>query len=143
MKINSLMKNAALLLAFGSVLFLNSCDLFGEEEPVEAPVAGFTFDVNNTTGVVEFTNTSTGDDVSYSWTFGDGTTSTEFSPSKTYTESGDYEVSLTATNEGGSDTETKTVAVELEVVVTDTEAPVITLTGLALVEIDLGDSYAD
>lgn len=56
---------------------------------------------------VTFTNQSTGA-TSYSWTFGDGGTSTAANPSHTYTAAGTYTVSLTATNSCGSDVETKT-----------------------------------
>ena len=44
---------------------------------------------------------------SWSWTFGDGGTSTQQSPSHTYQVAGTYTVSLTVTTDGGSDTETK------------------------------------
>ncbi len=56
---------------------------------------------------VGFTDESTGSPTSWSWTFGDGGTSTAQNPSHTYTAAGDYTVSLTATNAEGSDTETK------------------------------------
>lgn len=39
--------------------------------------------------------------VSYSWDFGDGTTSTEASPTHRFFQSGQYDVTLTATNEKG------------------------------------------
>ena len=45
----------------------------------------------------EFVNTSSGG-LSYSWSFGDGTFSTEHSPSHTYTDVGDYFVKLTVFN---------------------------------------------
>lgn len=47
---------------------------------------------------VRFTNTSTNSD-SWRWDFGDGSTSTERSPEHVYTASGDYDVTLTATNQ--------------------------------------------
>jgi PKD repeat protein len=69
------------------------------------PTASFT--PSTTSGeaplTVNFTNTSTGDPTpTYSWTFGDGGTSTETSPSHTYSTAGDYIVTLQATNTGGS-----------------------------------------
>lgn len=56
---------------------------------------------------VNFTNLSTGA-ASYSWDFGDTGSSTQANPSHTYTETGNYTVTLTATNSCGSDVETKT-----------------------------------
>lgn len=75
-----------------------------------APVANFTG--NPLTGIkpltVNFTDTSTNTPTSWSWNFGDSTTSTSQNPSRTYTNAGNYTVSLTATNGGGSNTVTKT-----------------------------------
>jgi hypothetical protein len=56
---------------------------------------------------VSFTDQSTGVPTSWSWTFGDGGTSTARNPSHTYTAVGTYTVSLTATNANGSDDEIK------------------------------------
>ena len=81
---------------------------------------------------------------SWSWTFGDGATSTLANPSHTYTASGLYDVSLQATNAGGSDTETKTGYIEVFVNGTDVYAPVAAftcspLTGVAPMNIDCTD----
>ena len=57
---------------------------------------------------VNFTDQSTGDITSWSWDFGDGSTSTAQNPSHDYTAPGTYTVSLTVTGPGGSDTNTKT-----------------------------------
>jgi PKD repeat protein len=57
---------------------------------------------------VDFTDESSNDPTSWSWDFGDGGTSYQQNPSYTYDDPGTYTVSLTATNEYGSDTETKT-----------------------------------
>ncbi len=56
---------------------------------------------------VLFTDASTNEPTSWSWTFGDGGMSTLQNPSHTYAAAGTYTVSLTATNAGGSDTEEK------------------------------------
>ncbi len=56
---------------------------------------------------VDFTDISAGAISSWSWSFGDGGTSTLQNPSYTYTALGSYTVSLTVTGPGGVDTETK------------------------------------
>jgi PKD repeat protein len=48
-------------------------------------------------GVVDFTNTSGGSSLTYTWGFGDGNTSNATSPTHTYSTSAIYNVSLTAT----------------------------------------------
>lgn len=73
------------------------------------PVTAFT--ANQSIGksplVVQFTDQSTNSPTAWSWTFGDGQTSTEQNPTHTFTALGSYTVSLTATNAIGSDDETK------------------------------------
>lgn len=72
---------------------------------VVAPLASFTSVISATDPLsVAMTDTSTGVPTSWSWDMGNGTTSTEQSPSVTYASAGTYDVSLTATNAGGSDT---------------------------------------
>jgi hypothetical protein len=59
---------------------------------------------------VTFTNESVGYGLSHQWDFGDGVgTSTEVNPTYTYTEPGDYQVSLTVTNGVNQDTFVRTV----------------------------------
>ncbi len=56
---------------------------------------------------VAFTNTSTGQPTTWSWNFGDGSTSNLQNPSHTYTTPGNYTVSLTVTKPGaGSNAQT-------------------------------------
>jgi PKD repeat protein len=85
----------------------------------EGPSSGPTPPTANFTGTpttvitgnsVSFTDTSSGDPTSWSWTFEGGTpsTSTAQNPTVTYNTIGNYDVSLTVTNSEGSDTETKT-----------------------------------
>ncbi|RXA20193.1 PKD domain-containing protein [Methanosarcina sp. MSH10X1] len=52
---------------------------------------------------VQFTDTSTGNVTSWLWDFGDGETSASRNPGHTYVEAGIYKVSLTVSNEYGSD----------------------------------------
>ena len=56
---------------------------------------------------VSFTDQSTHAPTSWSWTFGEGGTSTAQNPSHTYNDAGTYTVALTAANAGGSNTCTK------------------------------------
>ena len=63
--------------------------------------SAFTYTVNEDTGTVTFINISE-DAKTYLWNFGDGTTSTEINPVKSYSESGTYTVTLKATNEAGA-----------------------------------------
>lgn len=69
------------------------------------------FDADKTRGGstmdVHFTDKSTGAPTSWKWDFGDGATSTEQNPVHTYTTVGVYTVTLTASNENGSDTTSK------------------------------------
>lgn len=55
---------------------------------------------------------STNDPFSWDWDFGDGNTSTEQNPIHVYTEEGNYEICLIATNAGGYDVVCKTVFLE-------------------------------
>jgi PKD repeat protein len=74
-----------------------------------APVAGFYG--TPTSGeyplTVSFFDESVGQVSSYSWTFGDGGTSTAQNPTHEYAAAGDYTVTLTVTGPCGSDGETK------------------------------------
>jgi len=74
------------------------------------PVAAFSANLTSGTSplAVVFTDQSTNSPTSWSWSFGDSTTSTAQNPSHTYANSGTYTVSLTATNSAGSNTLTKT-----------------------------------
>ncbi|OPX68833.1 MAG: outer membrane biogenesis protein BamB [Methanoregulaceae archaeon PtaB.Bin108] len=77
------------------------------QPPDSPPVADFT--ANETFGLVpmtvQFTDSSTGQGLSYQWDFGDGTAnSTEQNPVYTYTVGGTYDVTLTVGNNAGSST---------------------------------------
>jgi PKD repeat protein len=81
--------------------------------PNQPPVANFTFSCNGL--ACSFTSTSSDPDGSitaYSWTFGDGTSSTAQNPSHTYAAGGTYTVRLTVTdNRGGTASASKSVTV--------------------------------
>ncbi len=72
------------------------------------PVADFT--QSSTSGLaplaVVFTDTSTGNITSYSWNFGDGTTSTVKSPTHVFSAAGTYNIVLTVTGPGGISSKT-------------------------------------
>ena len=73
------------------------------------PVANFSASATSTCiGIVNFTDQSTNTPTSWSWNFGDGTTSTQQNPSHTYATNGTYTVTLEATNAYGNDSEVKT-----------------------------------
>jgi PKD repeat protein len=80
---------------------------------VAIPLAAFS--ATPTTGpaplAVQFTDASTGNLSTWTWSFGDGTSSTTRSPQHTYTTAGTYTASLTVTGPSGSDTKTATITV--------------------------------
>jgi PKD repeat protein len=77
-----------------------------------APVANFTFfsKTPKAGDRVQFTDTSTGFPISWSWNFGDGGTSSDQNPAHTFGV-GTWQVSLTASNANGSSTRTQSVVV--------------------------------
>jgi PKD repeat protein len=83
-------------------------------EPLEA-----SFTANVTAGsvplAVQFTDESIGDITSWSWDFGDGSTSTEQNPEHIYVSAGNYTVSLTVSNAYGSDTCTREGYIQVSV----------------------------
>ncbi|MFN2396514.1 MAG: PKD domain-containing protein, partial [Bacteroidales bacterium] len=93
------------------LIFFTACSS-DDEEPTPEPIASFQFEVSDDNGLeVAFTNFSQ-HATSYEWDFGDGTgTSTEENVTYTYADGGVFTVTLTATNETGSDEYTKDVTV--------------------------------
>ncbi|MCB1045055.1 MAG: pre-peptidase C-terminal domain-containing protein [Acidobacteria bacterium] len=67
----------------------------------QAPNASFTSSVNGLTVNLTDTSTDDGSISSWSWNFGDGTTSSQRNPSKTYSSGGTYTITLTVTDNGG------------------------------------------
>src|SRR5262249_5371816 len=80
-----------------------------------APTADFS--ASPTTGVaplsVAFTDSSTGTPTSWSWTFGDGATSTVRNPTHVYATAGTFSVTLQVANAAGSDSLTRTGLVQV------------------------------
>jgi PKD repeat protein len=75
-----------------------------------APVASFMVDqrLGKAPFIVQFKDLSTNNPTSWSWQFGDGTTSSEQNPRHIYPQVGAYDVRLTVSNAYGSDTAYKT-----------------------------------
>jgi len=79
---------------------------------------------------VKFDGTATGGcpdaTTTYSWDFGDGTTSTEQSPSHTYAKAGNYTASVTVTDsKGGTSQKTVSITASAENFIPTPETPVI------------------
>lgn len=106
---NSFTKIAALFSFACLALCVASCGQDEEPDPsdpevIEAPFASFNYTIDEVnTLMVSFTNASI-DGKTYTWDFGDGTDLlTEENPTYGYKASGTYTVTLTVTNEAGSD----------------------------------------
>lgn len=97
------------ILGFLSLIFLIACT---KDDNKPKPTASFT--ASKTSVVVgesiQFTNTSE-NATTYAWSFGDGTTSVEASPSKSYSATGTYTVTLAATGAGGVNSATQEIIV--------------------------------
>ncbi len=92
------------------ILFLSGCGGTGEGDDKHLPTAAFdiSYIAENTR---KFENRSL-DAESFSWDFGNGTTSNEKSPTITFSE-GSFNVTLTARNGFGEDTVSKVVLIKL------------------------------
>jgi len=105
----------------------SSCGSFSDTAVVvnkPLPDASFT---STTVGLAAiFTNTST-NGTSYLWDFGDGNTSTAFSPSHAYETAATYSVTLTVTNDCGTDTFGPIPATVLNVSIEENELPSVSL----------------
>ena len=77
---------------------------------LNAPVASFSASptFGNVPITVSFTDQSTGSPASWNWNFGDGNTSTEKNPAHKYNKTGLFSVTLTTSNDNGSNALTKT-----------------------------------
>jgi PGF-pre-PGF domain-containing protein len=76
------------------------------------------FSASPTTGKaplkVTFTDKSSGTPTSWSWNFGDGSTSAEKNPVHNYSAAGNYTVNMTVTNQNGIDSKTQEIIVQGE-----------------------------
>ena len=105
MKAKKLIGLAGLL----TFIMLFSCS---KDEVKPKPVAGFTASKTSVMvgEAIQFTNTST-DATSYEWSFGDGTTSSQAAPSKSFDAAGTFTVALVATGPGGSNSSSMDITV--------------------------------
>lgn len=82
----------------------------GQQQGKILPTANF--DADTSTGLtVRFVDSSQNENSSM-WNFGDGTNSTDFSPTHTYPNAGNYTVHLTVSNANGTATAEKTISVQ-------------------------------
>jgi PKD repeat protein len=112
-----------------------SADVFGHgtaNTEGTPPVVGFTFSPEfPIVGTeIQFHNNTIGDTpIFYEWDFGDGISSMDIDPTHTYTATGDYEVTLTARNEFGSDVKSAILPVGILPVVGFTFSPLLPTIG--------------
>jgi formylglycine-generating enzyme required for sulfatase activity len=90
-----------------------------------APVASFTFSpaspaVNQS---VQFTDASSGNPTSWSWSFGDGTTSSLQHPAHAYPAAGTYTVTLTVANTSGSNSTSRSLTSGAPTTTTEVRLP--------------------
>ncbi|MEQ8550371.1 MAG: PKD domain-containing protein [Cyclobacteriaceae bacterium] len=136
-----------MLLSLASVTIMTSCD---EDEPevipATPPVASFTASASSVElgTAITFTNTST-DATAAQWSFGDGETSTDMSPSHTYALVGNYTVTLIASGEGGTNQTTAEVTITepapteepIEVYFTDNTGDVFTVQKISGIGVEI------
>ena len=87
----------------------DSTSQFVTLSPGNPPVADFAFQA--TILSVVFAEQSAGGPTSWTWSFGDGASSTLQNPQHTYTQAGTYSVTLTVANTAGTSSKTKLVTV--------------------------------
>ncbi|MFN0034254.1 MAG: PKD domain-containing protein, partial [Saprospiraceae bacterium] len=105
-----LAKRFLLLSILAAGVLFNACKK--TDDPIK-PSAAFTSSSTSVVvdEVIQFTNNSD-NATSFKWSFGDGTTSTEVSPSKSYQTSAVFNVSLSSTGAGGTTISNATITVK-------------------------------
>jgi len=98
-------KSIKILSIFFAILGFISCDNNDDVVTQSQLVTKYTYVKESIPGKVTFINTSENAD-SFEWDFGDGTISTVINPEKTFTQTGEYNVKLTAKNTATGLTET-------------------------------------
>jgi PKD repeat protein len=83
--------------------------------PYAPPVVAFSASPASATApaTVTFNNTTTGQVTQWAWNFGDGSTSSEQSPTHAYSAAGNYYVTLTATGPGGTAAKTLETPIQI------------------------------
>jgi PKD repeat protein len=91
------------------------CFVGSAPPPPEAPTANFTHNPSSGDAplLVNFTDTSSGTIDTWEWNFGDGNASSQQNPSHNYTAAGNYTVTLTVTNTGGTNTKVCTACISV------------------------------
>lgn len=100
--------------AFNESSNIYMCTISGDEPEIKIPVANFSSNVTEGHAPlsVKFTDLSE-NATGWNWNFGDGTNSTRRNPTHTYSATGKYTVTLTASNgENGTDMKTSEINVQ-------------------------------
>uniref|UniRef100_UPI0032168CAE PKD domain-containing protein n=1 Tax=uncultured Draconibacterium sp. TaxID=1573823 RepID=UPI0032168CAE len=100
------------MLAIAAIFSVNLTSCSGGDDPIPAPTVKILADVDPDDQYTVNLTVQATDATSYSWTYGDGETSSQAgNHSYTYPESGDYTISVTVTNESGTASATADVTI--------------------------------
>ena len=104
--------SSGLFILLALIMLCSGCK---KENKTPAPVADFSYVVENVPAPAEVTFTNSSSNAAgYSWDFGDNATSTEANPHHTYVTGGTFTVKLKATGDGGINSVEKTVIIQSE-----------------------------
>jgi PKD repeat protein len=100
-------KKIFILLTVFAIIFCVSA--LGSVSAASPPYANFNSNVTSGSGPlsVQFNETTVGNVSTWTWNFGDNKTSTLKNPTHTYLRGGEYNVTLSVSNEAGIDSTTK------------------------------------